>query len=226
MGTMRLAIKYEVDGIRDLIMRSFEEDWPQDPQSYETWYAERMRVVRSDPNDWWQHFPEPASAMQFATEFGCTKIVTGIMYYITTLSTTRRTRSRTPQVVPAPHLVRWNLLDSLNFFRLLKTQELLKSHRSGWEYDLRSEISDPECCRYTVDTAFEDICPDIMRPNHLIIDKFKYAEVCDKCLQEIGESLEILNEYKMDLWRDLGHAVTESPVPWYVLSHLLPLSLY
>ena len=26
MGTMRLAIKYEVDGIRDVILRSVEED--------------------------------------------------------------------------------------------------------------------------------------------------------------------------------------------------------
>lgn len=222
---MRLALKYEVDGNRTVIERSVEEDWPHDRKSYETWSAERKRIIQSRPADWWRHFPEPAAAMQFATEFGCSAILTGIVYYMTTLSGTHTIYTTVPLLSlpplpppPHPHLIRWNLLDTLNFFRLQAAQGLIRDTLPSCETDLQLNITSPKCCDSAMAEAFKDsVFCDVMMSNDLVLNIYRRERVCDECLAHTGKNFVHLNRSKDWSWEALSDCVTESPVPWYVL---------
>ncbi|KAF7791802.1 hypothetical protein EIP86_002826 [Pleurotus ostreatoroseus] len=221
MGTMRLALKYEVDGLRDVVIRNIAEDWPHDRRSYETWSAERARIMKDHPADWWRRFPEPAAAMQFATEFGCSEILTSIVYYMATVPATltallySEVSASGPPQPRFPHAVRWNFLDSLNFFRLQLVQSTVKDNLPQFDYHVKMPISDPPCCEAGLERALKE-CRylDVMRSQTYILETFKNEGVCSVCVAEIEANSDKINEWKDALWLELSERVTQLPVPW------------
>ena len=87
-GPMRLAVKYEVDSIRDLIKHHIEADWPHTLYEWELWQSRISHLTEvveddSDAPPLAAQLPEPVSALLFATEFGCHSILPTLFYYLT-----------------------------------------------------------------------------------------------------------------------------------------------
>ncbi|KAF7791806.1 hypothetical protein EIP86_002830 [Pleurotus ostreatoroseus] len=218
MGTMRLAIKYEVDGIRDVIMRSVEEDWPHDAESYGVWLAERTRAIQLH-QDWWHYVPEPAAAMQFATTFDCDKILAGVLYHMATLSTSATLPATAER---QPHFVRWQLLDSINFFRYVTAQELLKNetNKCGPTLWPRTQVAGCQChiSLTQIDNIHRTIIAnDIMQPMMLILDTIRRTNVCAICLRAIAQNAIAFRALQTQIWGKVTSCAREAPVPWPVL---------
>lgn len=218
MGTMRLAIKYEVDGIRDIIKRSVEEDWPHDSKSYPTWLAEIARIKRNHHGDWFRRVPEPAAALQFATEFECSDILVGIIYYITTLGTQTEIYIPTlrPRSIKQLQRVRWHLLDANNMFRVIRAQEIIKENMESYEEEALSEIELPECCQ--LDHSLRVfVYPDIMRSYSSVINIYTRYGACETCLGQLHDEASF-EEWKSSMWEELGRHATAVSLPWWVSS--------
>lgn len=79
---MQMATKYEVEGIRDRIIKHLEQDWPVNFGDWET-VQSRIRQIEGDEDR--EDFidlsvPEPASALWLARSYGIHSILPAIFY--------------------------------------------------------------------------------------------------------------------------------------------------
>ena len=108
MGILRLATKYAMDPLRKIILHCIEADWPRTLQEWDHLQATIVHagelksssvLPRMDTDDDDDNapssssgasqgpyiddcFPEPASAIRFATEFGCPSILPAAFYQL------------------------------------------------------------------------------------------------------------------------------------------------
>ncbi|KAI0749147.1 hypothetical protein BC629DRAFT_1557125 [Irpex lacteus] len=77
-GIMRLAVKYETDTIRSVILRHIESEWPQTLAQWERRQNERNKLVLLP--DETPSYPDPALAVRFGMEFSCDEILPAAFY--------------------------------------------------------------------------------------------------------------------------------------------------
>ncbi|KAF7791801.1 hypothetical protein EIP86_002825 [Pleurotus ostreatoroseus] len=215
-GPIRLAMKYEIEEIKNTMIKEVEDDWPQSLDAYEAWFKERARIIRSHSKDFWNHIPEPASAMQFATEFGCNQMIDAVIYHLAraspddALPVDRKTSQQ-------PHRVRWNLLDGRNLFRVLYAHA---DFRSNWLPKFRALLigQSPLCmskhCYQTMHTLVNSAANDVLESTSVTIDRLRTCGICRRCIGVIEENAPQIHKLQVNLWKTLRCYATIEPVPW------------
>lgn len=215
LGVMRLATKYEVEGVKSIIVKDLEDDWPKALNAYDTWLAERNRMLQAHHKDFWKHIPEPAAAMQFATEFNCHQISAAIMYYLA-----RSSVDGTIANHRGSNRVRWHLLDSKNLFRVLKAQRALRNNLRAFKAFFTTQS--PHCrtgvCYRTLeqisDTEIGEEC-DILNFCSAASTRYDKA-VCPYCAAVFQGSTydKIIDPLKTTLWAGMKVCASSEPTPW------------
>ncbi|KAM5544005.1 hypothetical protein V8D89_002622 [Ganoderma adspersum] len=134
---VRIANKYLVDGQRAYIVSKVKEDWPLTLEDWDRREAEieAMRSVKatsgeraSSSKPLAQSVPEPASAIRFALEFGCSEILPAALYQLSRTDTSydwdKPDSYDAHQDLPA----RWSLLEAPDPLCLLRGKQKLAEH--------------------------------------------------------------------------------------------------
>ncbi|KAI0094329.1 hypothetical protein BDY19DRAFT_860944, partial [Irpex rosettiformis] len=84
-GIMRLAVKYDIQPIRTVILRHIESEWPQTLLEWEQRHKEQSELQLTDVEEHddtflGRRFPDPALAVRFGMEFDCPKILPAAFY--------------------------------------------------------------------------------------------------------------------------------------------------
>lgn len=147
---IRLADKYLIEGLRAALIKHVVSDWPCTPAA---WYAsegeanairDTLKLDCASGGRFADHIPEPAAAIVFAREFGCTEILPAAFYQLCRIGIKEEFDN---QYGPShKRLARWGLLDVDNLRRYLHGREELRSHRDviESEFDMGAPIA-PEC---------------------------------------------------------------------------------
>ena len=118
---MRLVTKYEINGVRDAILRRIRRDWPITLEEYDR--QQRAWGVSDSPSNpgFWEArqkfsgFLDPASSVSFALEFGCREILPAALWRL--VLTDPRKDWDTLQNFTS-YRARWHLLDSKVLMRV------------------------------------------------------------------------------------------------------------
>lgn len=145
---MKLAMKYEMDSIRQRVIDVMRADWPM---TYEQWarFRAELEVMkrahnispdgRVDGKDLHERIPEPASAARFARDFDIPSILPAAYY---TLATTSRNCNwdKWGRGLTYFRSARWGLLDGYDYKIVMCLRELLTGKLSNvaFEYSGRS----------------------------------------------------------------------------------------
>ena len=87
---MRLAVKYDVETIRTIILRHIESEWPQTALEWEQLQTQKFpnSSLSHITEDWrpvpLDRYPDPALAVRFGVEFNCPEIVSAAFYQLAT----------------------------------------------------------------------------------------------------------------------------------------------
>ncbi|PSR75832.1 hypothetical protein PHLCEN_2v8864 [Hermanssonia centrifuga] len=119
-GILKLAEKYQIDSVRQLIIQRLEVDWPQNVSEWYLFVAakERERILRnksihSPTID--SMFPEPASAIRLAMEFNIPSILPAAYYMLV-----QTDPSETWTIATQNSAARWQLLDNTDFVHYIR----------------------------------------------------------------------------------------------------------
>ncbi|CAL1702993.1 unnamed protein product [Somion occarium] len=93
VGLTRLAIKYEIEVLRDAIFQQIAADWPEDLASWDARIAEEKLCQEAlsldhesyDKDTLDEIFPEPAAAINFGLEFGVHSMLPAAFYRLATI---------------------------------------------------------------------------------------------------------------------------------------------
>ena len=136
-GVLELATKYEVESLRSHLTQFIESDWPKSLSEWDSFQVEIKLASQqhsAEPNRTIEglylndRFPEPASALHFAKKNGRPIIVRAVMYLLATAEREldRDTLDPPPLDLSAVYpFVRWRLLDSTDWSRLVQGREKL-----------------------------------------------------------------------------------------------------
>ena len=140
---MRLAVKYDVEMIRTIILRHIESEWPQTVLEWEQLQREKL----PDPTmpliteDWKpsnvDRYPDPALAVRFSVEFNCPEIVSAAFYQ---LATEPDMRSKN---------IAWESLQALDLFMIIAGKNALAAHREKTAMEIKNAAASR--CRMTYD---------------------------------------------------------------------------
>lgn len=128
---LSLATKYQVDGIRRRIVEFVKEDWPQDLEEWHLFRAQfdsrlnfsHVAMQGEFSNAAEDYFPEPASALRLAIDFGITSILPAA-YYRLAISSVQLQRGEDFDG-QGQMSARWDLLERTDWLRLTRGKELL-----------------------------------------------------------------------------------------------------
>lgn len=162
---MRLAVKYDIEAIRTIILRHIQSEWPQTVTEWEQLQKQRT----SDPKLYMpegdpiiippERRPDPALAVRFAVEFNCPRIVSAAFFQ---LAVEFNVRSKT---------IAWESLQAPDVLMILAGTHALAKH---WK-TLAKQIK----------KAGQDLCT---KPQQ---DRGDFPETsCEKCA--VNHALKVL----------------------------------
>lgn len=148
-GVMRLALKYEIDTVRALIVKHVEADWPQTLEEWDAHQAEKGSAAQAyvDSKDkkfrgkyFDDAYPEPVAAIRFALEFDIPRILPAAWYQLATTGAKVHLDYETVRLRPSMRLfshpcspkARWKLLHTdatlltITMFGKAKMEEYMK----------------------------------------------------------------------------------------------------
>ncbi|EKM55376.1 uncharacterized protein PHACADRAFT_255961 [Phanerochaete carnosa HHB-10118-sp] len=176
MGVLRLATKYGMDPLRKIIMQCIQSDWPQTLQEWDYLQASIAHArelkhaapsmimdqtsdgtgpCRSPYVD--DSYPEPASAIRLAVEFGLAGVLPAAFYQLAIIDPSAdwdEFRDAGDAAAAWEHqcalanggrTARWTLLDRANLMRFLRGRTKLDEWLSDIEDCLTSYLGTAEC---------------------------------------------------------------------------------
>jgi len=157
METLRLATKYGIDSIRNLIIRHIEADWPKTLKEWDSFSAEMKSLGADGEPHADDVFPEPASAIRLALDFDCPSILPAAFYMLSSLAFSQDwDKIRRSQRRPRAKLsVRWNLLNQSDLLRLGRGREKLFKKMENIRL-LAGLAETADGCEYGVDSSDEE----------------------------------------------------------------------
>ncbi|KAI0094330.1 hypothetical protein BDY19DRAFT_881172 [Irpex rosettiformis] len=132
-GIMRLAVKYDVEGIRTVILRHIESEWPQTLSEWELLEREKrsfceLKLADPGPRNSKGAVavepPDPALAVRFGVEFNCPKILPAAFYELATECSTYS------------EPVTWDCLHAPDLLALVKGKQSLARCWSDMAYQI------------------------------------------------------------------------------------------
>ena len=161
---VRIANKYLVDRLRAYIVSRIKEDWPLTIEDWDRRGAEieAMRSVELTSGDrapsskpLAHSVPEPASAIHFAREFGCTEILPAAFYQLSITDANRDWDK--PDSYDAHHDLpaRWSLLETSDLLHVLRGRQRIAQHLVAFRANNNTypEILMPPCLPWWEDAS-------------------------------------------------------------------------
>ena len=183
---VRIVNKYLVDRLRAYIVSKIKQDWPLTLEDWDRREAEieAMRSVEltscdrapsSKPLAY--SVPEPALAIRFAREFGCTEILPAAFYQLSTTDANRDWDK--PDSYDAHHdlSARWWLLETSDLLRVLRGRQKIAQHliAFGANNNTYTEILMPPCLPWWEDARIaEEVRPRLEREGRPSLDPKEY----------------------------------------------------
>ncbi|TCD68640.1 hypothetical protein EIP91_010295 [Steccherinum ochraceum] len=212
-GLLRTCRKYQVDSIFTLITTFIERDWPRSLEEHDLLKAEteywkaRYRSAKEGKVDglyFDDRFPEPASAILLAREFGCTSILPYAFLMLSRIDPRMDwDLARSSQGKPDPELVkrlaagersaRWSLLSREDLIRLLTGKPVIQ--------DVYQRVSSSPACT-SCRSALEKWATEGAKPNAHLLDDIRslpsspYWSHDDGC----GSVKILLADMKKNIW--------------------------
>ncbi|KAI0692927.1 hypothetical protein C8T65DRAFT_744940 [Cerioporus squamosus] len=131
---VRLASKYLVDTLRSHLVNTVVADWPRTLEEWNRQEAE-IRAMRSDRassmkrDNFSRLVPEPAAAIAFALEFGCTEILLAAFYTLSCISITNDWDRAAPHALDSYlRLAGWSMLESRELLRFMRGCDALEKY--------------------------------------------------------------------------------------------------
>ncbi|GJE96877.1 hypothetical protein PsYK624_130850 [Phanerochaete sordida] len=121
-GLVRIARKYQVDDIANVVIRHISELWPKSlaewDKTFPTWMENRKTTATS------KLIPEPASAIRFANEFNVPSILPAAFYFLAVQSAENiETAEESPHCTAA----RWDLTEHTMLLQLIRGRDHMRS---------------------------------------------------------------------------------------------------
>ncbi len=129
--TVRLATKYLMDTLRSHLIKKVVADWPRTLEEWNRQEAE-IRAMRADRawsmtrDNFSRVVPEPAAAITFALEFGCTEILPAAFYTLSCIDISHDWDRAQPRGGTYFRLARWSMLESRELLRFLRGCDALE----------------------------------------------------------------------------------------------------
>ena len=151
---MRLAVKYDVEMIRTIILRHIESEWPQTASEWEHRQTERLPDPRlchteedckSIPHD---RLPDPALAVRFGVEFNCPEIVSAAFYQLAACADVHSEK------------IAWESLQASDLFMIITGTQALAMHREKIALEIK-RVAQTRCRM----TCYEDFDGDDLYPS-------------------------------------------------------------
>lgn len=166
---MKLAKKYDVDSIRNLIVRHLESDWPQTVDEWGDFQNDMSKAVEQHLNNpppfmyggkfIDERFPEAGAALRFALDHNLPSLLRAVTMVLVTTSQTsdydavKRGRGDMLYEPSASHRavyfpsVRWSLLDTHDWACLTKGKEALFARLILLGRPQSLLVAGPQTCR-------------------------------------------------------------------------------
>lgn len=211
---MRLAVKYETDTIRSVILRHIVSEWPQTLEQWERRQNERNELVLLTEET--PSFPDPALAIRFAMEFHCHEVLPAAFYELAIAQDTSMGFNTS---------ITWDCLHASDLMTLVRGQKRLSEACAETIRRLEQYASEYCNCSptlfhfvggYTSTTCkaslancvmdlmvAEPVLTDplsLLRRVHETLRKDFIQFTCDEVYEEIGRGL---NAYADEIWRRL-----------------------
>lgn len=133
-----MAIKYEMDSLRAFLIKFVAGDWPLTLFQWDAMIAERNSFLLTPEDERPEGLPyladrvlEPASAIVFAREFGCTEILPAALYLLLMtpiLCEWEPHDSTNVSLICDATLARWDLLDAQTLLGLHRGLDALEEY--------------------------------------------------------------------------------------------------
>ncbi|KAI0697579.1 hypothetical protein BC835DRAFT_755422 [Cytidiella melzeri] len=190
-GIMRLAVKYDIESIRTMIIRHIEADWPHTLQDWERRQHDKAKSLLFDSSDsdsehhavLYDRFPEPASAIRFVMEFGCPAILPAAFY----------------ELAVAPDVdfssgIRWGCLHTTDLLTLVAGKSALLAQ---WAQTVQSIENNDYCtCSYGSRTWEPEDGPDYGKATvKCIIDMLQATNADDPSAPRATDPLNYLRQF-------------------------------
>ncbi|KAF8195644.1 hypothetical protein K438DRAFT_1826289 [Mycena galopus ATCC 62051] len=139
--TLAMAVKYEMDRLRDRIVTQLQADWPYSLAEWDRLETE-IRCLEEEHNNA-DHYavdglylderlPEPAAAIRLATEWDIPRIMPSAVYHLSRLTTENDwLEGREDRLTLVERTARWDLLEAADLKLVLKVREML----TGFYFD-------------------------------------------------------------------------------------------
>lgn len=229
-GLLSLATKYDVESIRSRIVDHLKSEWPA---GLDEWYLltheidekARAAYLASDRRDftiWERFFPEPASAIRMATDFGVPSILPAAYYRLAISNAGLEWGDDEYSQTSSDQMsARWGLLQLNDWRRYARGKEALVE--KGYLYDVfdtvkagsrRKRCSRKEDCdrgfqqfRRVIETQCDDVTfgrqPDFFKVLLRALDKTLYAMDRGLCLDCSDEVEKTVKDLLRDTWDEL-----------------------
>ncbi|TDL17692.1 hypothetical protein BD410DRAFT_831408 [Rickenella mellea] len=167
-GVLELAIKYEIDSIRDRIVGQLKAEWPADLEAWDQLEDRRQAIWKAGDSDAAAELlPEPVLSIQLARQCDARDVLLGAFYQLSWLSAWDIWDCASPDDDATFNpKARWNLLDSRDLLRIIRAREVL-SFRTKADpvkmHFLGKRCSESESCNRTFRLIWEDMSSEICR---------------------------------------------------------------
>ncbi|EIW56205.1 uncharacterized protein TRAVEDRAFT_50686 [Trametes versicolor FP-101664 SS1] len=131
---IRLADKYVVEGLRASLIKRVVSDWPCTLAAWDASEGEANAILKhrvlsgTNTGRFVDQIPEPAAAIAFAREFGCTEILPAAFYQLCRINIKEDFEQTDHSYLKYKRLARWSLLDLENITRYLHGREELRTY--------------------------------------------------------------------------------------------------
>lgn len=195
-----IATKYQVDHIRQRIVKRLEADWPQNVAQWERLDAEIDRAMTQ--NFLWNFvpsftvddiFPEPVSAICLARECNITSILPAAFYQLSRIGIAydwEEMRKPESGIISIFRTARWSLLSAEDLRRLQLGKAKLKEYMDSkilYCNCRHSRGPEPDCCityEYSMEvrkTLGMAAVVDLLRGFREILHDIEVEGVCNEC---------------------------------------------
>lgn len=227
-GPLRLAKKYDMEGVRARLVKHVTADWPvtliewdRQLADFEAIEMELLQLQRNnDENSPRQflsdHIPEPASAIAFAREFGCSEILPAAFYR---LAVTPIDHDWDPHyetndaLYDNVQVARWSRVSAEDLRCMLRG---LSDLRSRWKFYVPDQILASHCtsdqCIARLDQLLRPLAKHAPSDTYDLLELLKLLlqrdtppdfGLCSRC---IGSWHEWLRDERKEVWSSLSQA--------------------
>lgn len=189
----KMALKYKVDYITDVLSEQLEQDWPKNIWEWDAYESDHALYIKGGRSNYADMNPEPVAAIQFAREANLQSILPAAFYQLSTISMEcdfDKQARLDPSLLSDYRCARWSELTKEDLFCLIAGRDslatLLKKIQLWFVTLIPAEESKCREAWTLMPTLKSD---DILRELQELCkpDKLPGALMCKSCRDKVNE---------------------------------------